>query len=224
MTDREESGSYAGSGDNDSTGDVTERPVVQFHKLTNATMDAWTDGGGPQNAVLAELQAAIATLGQEPFDFFIRGASKEKDDVEIALPGKLSLSRWQACVLHQLAGRERAQSHNGHAGILGQCLQGLSGHGQGYCDWNTGKPAEAQGRGLLSASGVGCGSQVEIVLGQINRAAVFRDEAMRVPVLSAGVIELEPRAAGQPDGGDGFMIEGPCEIIEALEACSPKGG
>jgi len=106
LAEREESGSQIGSGDPESVGMVTERPVVELRKLTDATLDAGPDGGGPENAVLTELQVAIAPLCQEPTDFFIRGAGKEKDVVKVALPGKFGLLLRQARVLHELAGRE----------------------------------------------------------------------------------------------------------------------
>jgi hypothetical protein len=64
---------------------------------------------------------------------------------------------------------------------------------------------------------------VEIVLRQINRAAVFRNEGMGVAVFAASLVELETRAAGEPDGGDGFVVERRGEFIEAKEAASPEG-
>ena len=103
---------------------VTECPVVKLRKLTDAVLDARADGSGPENAVLAELQFATASLCQEPLHL-IRGASKEKDIVKVALPGKFGLSLWQTYVLHEFAGREGAQSYNRHAGIVGQGLQGI---------------------------------------------------------------------------------------------------
>src|ERR1700687_5659263 len=106
LAEREESGSQIGSGYPESVGMVTERPVVELCKLTDATLDAGPDGGGPENTVLAELQVAIAPLRQEPADFFIRGAGEEKDVVEVALPGKFGFLLRQARVLHELAGRE----------------------------------------------------------------------------------------------------------------------
>ncbi len=85
---------------------VTECPVVKLRKLTDAALDAWADGGGPENAVLAELQVATASLCQEFLHLFIRGASKEKDVVKVALAGKFSLSLWQTYVLYEFSGRE----------------------------------------------------------------------------------------------------------------------
>src|SRR5258708_27486085 len=64
---------------------------------------------------------------------------------------------------------------------------------------------------------------MKIVLRQINRAAVLRNERMRVAVCAAGIVELEPRAVGQPDGGNGFVVEGCGKLIEALKAASPQG-
>jgi hypothetical protein len=87
-------------------GMVTECPVVKLGKLTDATLDAGTDGSGPEDAVLAKLQVAIASFCQEPPDLFIGGAGEKKDVVEVALAGKFGFSLWQARVLDELAGRE----------------------------------------------------------------------------------------------------------------------
>ena len=65
-------------------GMVAECPIIEFSKLTDATLDAGADGGRPENTLLSELQAAVAPLSQEALDFFIRGAGKEKDFVKVA--------------------------------------------------------------------------------------------------------------------------------------------
>jgi hypothetical protein len=46
---------------------------------------------------------------------------------------------------------------------------------------------------------------------------------MGVAVFAAGIVELEPRAAGQPYGGNGFVVECRGEFIKAAEADSPEG-
>src|SRR5258707_8395659 len=46
---------------------------------------------------------------------------------------------------------------------------------------------------------------------------------MRVGVFAAGIVELETRTAGQPDGGNGFVVECRGEFIEAREAASAEG-
>src|SRR5258708_36412347 len=60
LAEREESGSQIGSGDPESVGMVTERPVVERGKLTGATLDAGPDGGGAQNAVVTAFQVTSA--------------------------------------------------------------------------------------------------------------------------------------------------------------------
>src|SRR6267143_6601994 len=202
---------------------VTERPVVELGEFMDATPDTRSDGGGPENTMLAESQVVIVPLRQEPFNFFIRSARKEKDLVKIALTGKFGLFLRQAGVLHEFAGRERVQGYNGHAGILRECLERISSCGQSFSDGNTSKAAEAQGRRLLGSRGIGCGPEMEVVFRQVNGAAIFRNERMSVAVFAAGIVELKPRAAGQPDGGNGFVVEGRGEFIEAAEAGSPEG-
>jgi hypothetical protein len=64
---------------------------------------------------------------------------------------------------------------------------------------------------------------VEIVLWQINGAALFRNVWMGVAMFAAGLVELETRAGGKPDGGNGFVVESRGELIEAGEAGAPNG-
>src|ERR1700682_3659428 len=126
LAEREESGIQIGSGYPESVGMVTERPVVELRKLTDATLHAGPDGGGPENTVLAELQVAIAPLRQEPADFFIRGAGEEKDVVKVALPGKFGFLLRQARCLPERRG---------------EFMHGLGCCGQSFRDMNAGKAA-----------------------------------------------------------------------------------
>src|SRR6202030_1898979 len=96
------------------------------------------DGGGPENAVLAELQVAIASLGEKSLDLAGRGAGEEEDVVKVALPDKFGLLLRQTRILREFARRERAQGHNGHACILGERLQGLRGRRQCLRDRDAG--------------------------------------------------------------------------------------
>ena len=97
----------------------------------------------------AELQAKISPRREEPLDFFIGGAGEEKDVVKIALAGELGFFLRQASVLGEFAGREGAQSHNRHAGILGERLQGLSGGWKGLRDGQAGEAPKAHSGGLF---------------------------------------------------------------------------
>src|SRR5216684_4567421 len=113
---------------------VTERAVVKFRKFSDTILDAGADGSRPENTVPAKLQVPVASLCQEFLDLFIRGASKEKNIVKVPLPGKFGLSLWQTHVLDEFAGREGAQSYNGHAGVIGKGLQGIRRSRQGFRD------------------------------------------------------------------------------------------
>ncbi len=99
----DEPGSQVGCGDPKSVGMVAKRPVVKLGEFPDASLNAGTDRGGPENAMLAELQVAVVPLRQKLRDFLIRGASKEKDFVEIALTGKFGFALRQARVLRQLS-------------------------------------------------------------------------------------------------------------------------
>src|SRR6267154_3481183 len=154
---------------------VTECPVIKLRKFSDAALDTGADGSRPENALLAKSQVPVAALCQEFLDLRIRGAGKEKNIVEVALPGKFGLPLWQTHVLHKFAGREGAQSYNGHAGVMGKCLQSISRCGQGFRDGNAREAPEPHRRGLPGATGVGVGPLMEIALRQINRAALFCD-------------------------------------------------
>jgi hypothetical protein len=186
-------------------------------------LDTGADGGGPQGAVPSELQSKRAPRCKEAVNFFVRSSGKEKDVVKIALAGKLGLLLRQARVLDEFARREGAKRHNWYSGILGERLQGISGGREGLRDRKAGKAAQAHSGGPLRWGGVGCRAQVEIVLGQKDGAAVFRDEGVRVGVLAAGLIELETRAAGEPNGRKGLVIEGGSEFVKARVAFSFEG-
>jgi hypothetical protein len=64
-----------------------------------------------------------------------------------------------------------------------------------------------------------CGfrAQVEIVLGQVDSAAVFGDERMSMPVFAACLVELQPRATGEPHSGNARMIERGCEFVQTSQ-------
>src|SRR6266481_5064288 len=92
---------------------VMERPVVELGEFPDATLDAGADCGGPEHAVPTELQVAIAALCQEPLDFFIGSACKEKDFVKVSLPGKFGLLLWQAGVLTSSRGESERKVTTG---------------------------------------------------------------------------------------------------------------
>ena len=191
LAEGEETGAQIGGGDADGMGMEAKRPVVKLPKRADALLDAGADGCGPENAVLAELQVAIASLSKKSLDLFIRSAGKEKYVVKVALTGKFSFPLRQARVLYEFARREGAQGNNGHAGILGERLQGFSGRRKRLRDGNARKAAKAQGRGFLGPRGLARRPQVEIVFRQVNPAALFSNEGVRMTVFAAGIVELE---------------------------------
>jgi hypothetical protein len=75
----------------------------------------------------------------------------------------------------------------------------------------------------LVAGSEGLGTQVEIAFGQVDAATVFGDEGMLVAEATARLVELEARAAGEPDRGDAGMIEGSGELVEARNAPAARG-
>ncbi len=73
---------------------ITECPIVKLRKFTDAALHAGADRGGPENAVPTELQVPRASPCQELLDLFIRGASEEKEFIEVALSDKFGFSLW----------------------------------------------------------------------------------------------------------------------------------
>src|SRR5207245_7554923 len=59
-------------------------------------------------------------------------------------------------------------------------------------------------------------TQVEIILGEVNCAAILGDEGMRVAMFAAGIVKLETGAGGQPDSGDASVVQGRSEFVEAM--------
>src|SRR6266571_6585958 len=66
-------------------------------------------------------------------------------------------------------------------------------------------------------------AQVEIILGEVNCAAIFGDEGMRVAMFAAGIVKLETRAGGQPDSGDASVVQGRSEFVKAMDGTTPLG-
>jgi len=60
LAEGKKSGGQIGGGNGDGVSMVAEGTVVQFCELANTTLDAGTDGGGPEHTVLAELEVARA--------------------------------------------------------------------------------------------------------------------------------------------------------------------
>jgi len=103
LAKRKQAGSQVRSGNSKSVNMVTQGPVVKLGKFADASLDAGTDGGGPEDALLAELQVVVAAFSQKLRDFLVRSASKEEDFVKVTLADELGLPLWQACVLSQFS-------------------------------------------------------------------------------------------------------------------------
>jgi len=89
---------------------ISQRAVVEFRKSADGMLDAGADSHGPKDAVVTEFQVAIASLFEKLLDFLIRSAGKEKNVVEIALPGKFGLSQGKPRVLDEFAGESERKS------------------------------------------------------------------------------------------------------------------
>ena len=63
---------------------------------------------------------------------------------------------------------------------------------------------------------------MEVAFRHVHSTTVLRDEGMRVTMLAARVVELEPRAAGQPDSRYALVVERRGELIQPAEAASSE--
>ena len=135
--------------DADNVGMLTQRPIIELGKISDAALGAGADCGGPENAVLAKLQIAIPTRSEKPLNILVRHTRKEEYLVKIPLPCKFGLALREAGVLYQFAEGERAQRHNRDSGVCGEGFQGIGGCGQSLCHGNAGEAAKADSRCLL---------------------------------------------------------------------------
>jgi hypothetical protein len=115
--------------DADDVGMLTQRPIIEFRKISNAALCAGAHRGGPEDAVLAKLQIAIPTLSEKPLNIQVRDTRKEEHLVKIPLPYQFGLALREAGVLYQFAEGERAQRYKRDSGVCGEGFKGISGCG-----------------------------------------------------------------------------------------------
>jgi hypothetical protein len=141
-------------------------------------------------------------------------ASEKEEFIEVALANCFGLVIRQTDVLGQLARAKRPEGYDGHSGFFGEGFQGIRGGGQLLSDRNGSKTAQADGFD---------GLQVEIIFGKVNGAAVFRDERLSMANASAGIVELQARAAAQPDAGYFPFIQFGLKVLESMEEFATRG-
>ena len=202
---------------------IAQCSFIQFRELPDTTLDACTNGDGPKNTVLTELEFAMAAFFKKTRDIFRGDAGKEEEIVEVALPGQQSLPFRQASVLNKLAGREGAQCYHGHPGIRGKGSQSISGSGQNFGQGDTSEAAQAQSGYLLRRRCSQYGAEVEIVFREIDSTTVFGDKGMGVTEVAARFIKVKTRTGGEPDGRNALMIEGSGKLIEARDTLAAGG-
>jgi len=222
-------------GDADGVRVLAQRAVVELREIADAVLNARADGERPEHAALSsggsagpgpELQLAVACFVGEARNVGVRCARKEEQLVEIALARELCVPQGQAGILGQLARGERTQSHDLDLGVRGERFQSIRGGGQRFRGRNAHEAAKTEGcRGPLRTMSGGVRTHIEIAFGQVDAAAVLGDEGVLVAEAAAGLVELQARAAGEPDGGNAGVVERGGELVEsgnALAACGDQ--
>src|ERR1700676_4454367 len=197
-----------GSGDSDGAGMGSQGTVVEFGEFANAATNARTDGEGPEDAALAELNISGAASGLKILDVVWRGSRKEKKFVEVTLPRQFGLTGRQIRILGQLARRERAQRDNGHASLGSEGLQSFRSCGLLLGDRQAGERSQPHSRGVGRPGSGGLRPQVEIAFGKEYSGAILGDKRVGVRQFAAGCIHLKAGAAGWPDCRGGTMRAG----------------
>ena len=215
VASREQRGLLTGCGDGDCACVGSQSAVVEFGEFADAVADAGTDSQRPEHTALAKLNILRASRCLKALYVLLSGPCKEKEFVKVALPRQFCLAQRQIRILSQLAGRKRAQRHNGYACLGSQGLQRLRGSRLLLGDGQTSKPSQADGR-CTAGLGVGCvWPQVKIVFREEDPAAAFSDKRVIVGEFTAGIIHLEAGAAGDQHGGDAVVIQGGREFVES---------
>jgi len=111
----------------DNVGMLAQRPIIELGKVSNALLRAGTDRGGPENAVLAELQFAILGFYEKPLDILVRDTRKEENLVKITLAPQFGLPLREAGILDQFARGKGAQRYNRHSSVCRESFEGLGG-------------------------------------------------------------------------------------------------
>src|SRR6266581_3653856 len=135
---------------------------------------------------------------------------------------KRSTSSLEAPAKKKMSSKSRCRTSS--ASLCGKPVFCTSSRGESDRRVTTGTPVSWE-RVCRASAAAGRASATGMQVKRPRRmvAAFFRNERMRVAVFAAGIVELETRAVGQPDGGNGFVVECRGEFIEALKAASPQG-
>ena len=194
---REKLGRFIGGGDAQNDGVIAKCAVVEFGEIANAFLQAGADGQGPQNAVLAKREFAEFGFDDETLNVLVAGSGEKEKFIEVALASHFRVARGKAGILHEFARREAAERNGFDAGIFGETGKSFLRSGLRLRDGHAGETAEA--KGFFRA-------EMKIIFGEKNGAAAFSDEGMSMAHFAAGIVHLQARAAGDPNGGDGGMV------------------
>jgi hypothetical protein len=159
----------------------------------------------------------------ESLNILVRRAGKEEQLVKIPLAGQFCLALGQIRVLGQLSGGQRPQRHDRDLGFSCEGFQRFCGSRLLFSDRYASEPAEADSRHSLRLGTRRLRPQVEIVLRKENPTAILGDEGVGMGQFPAGIVQLEPGAAREPNRRDPVVIEGCGEFVEAGDTLSVLG-
>ncbi len=188
----------ARSGDCEAAGVRTQGAIIELGQFTNTLPNARADTQRPQDAPFAKLDILTAPSRLKILDVLRGGSCKEKQLIEVALTSQVSFARRKSQVLGQLARGKRTQRDHGDTRFSGKRLQSVRGSGLLFGYWKARKAAQADGGFSTRVRRRSLGTQMKIILGQENAAAIFGDERVSMSEFAAWFIHLEASAAGKP--------------------------
>jgi hypothetical protein len=180
--------------------------IVELGKLFNGLGYVGTDCQGPENPLRAELQFAALGFSAKAANVFVGCTSEKEQLVEITKAGQFGFAGRQPGILGQLARGKRAQRDDRNGRFIGDSFQGLSCRWLKLSNWYAGKAAEAN-RSI--------GSEVEVILREVDAAATFGDEGVLMTELAPGIVYLGAGSRGQPNRRNTGNIQRDAKLLEA---------
>src|SRR5215472_2766822 len=185
-----------------------KRALVKLREFPNACYRACPHCQGPQRAARPQARLLPRSLLLEAVNIVVRGAGKEKQLVEIALPEQFRIALRKAGVFRELARRKAAQRHHLDSRLFSKRVQQLRrrgvrlGHGDTREASQTHRPRRFQ---------------VEIAFWKIDAASTFRDKWMPQAKLAQRGVESQPVLAGHRHQRDICLHQSIQKIGKACE-------
>src|SRR5215470_3448679 len=193
---------------------TTQGTIIKRADFTNAPANFPVHSQGIKNAMFPKREILQRYQRFEPRNVLVTGTSKKERLIEVTLAGHFSLMIWQPNVLRQFPRAKRTKRDNRNPGFFAKRFEGISCGWLRFCDRNAGEAAQSHCLRRF---------QMEVVFGEIDGAAIFRDEGFRMARTAAWLIELQARMATEPDTRDCKLIELWLEPIETVKESASWG-